>query len=318
MPFFIDRLKSRGQVITDLYKVRKPELPTHGAAVVVFVVFFVNSLLPVLTRILKRLELWDYEFNGINEIDIAILLVISIFGLFGIFDDLINLGWWSKIFFPVFFSFPLIVVFPLDFLLIPGYDEFELSREIAFGIEYSDIFKVFVVPVYIMVVSNLINMHSGFNGLQCGLSAILLFTVITKCILDANNSNILIPTTFLGGIVSFWFYNKYPSRIFEGNIGPLVFGACIGTLIVIKGLFIFGIFILLPHIVDFVMFMYLKVNGKPFIKFGELRKDGTLKVPNPFKMKFLLPYYFRLSEKEVVHYLYGITILFCFTGLIIF
>jgi hypothetical protein len=35
--------------------------------------------------------------------------------------------------------------------------------------EYSDIFKVFVVPVYIMVVSNLINMHSGFNGLQCGL-----------------------------------------------------------------------------------------------------------------------------------------------------
>ena len=50
--------------------------------------------------------------------------------------------------------------------------------------------------------------------------------------------------------------------------------------------------ILLPHIADFVMFMYLKMNGKPFVKFGELRKDGTLKVPNPIKMKFLLPYYF--------------------------
>ena len=136
--------------------------------------------------------------------------------------------------------------------------------------------------------------------------------------MDTNNSNILIPTTFLGGIVSFWFFNKYPSKIFEGNIGPLVFGACIGTLLVIKGLFIFGIFILLPHVADFVMFMYLKANRKPFIKFGELRKDGTLKVPNPFKMKFLLPYYFRLSEKEVVHYLYGITTFFCVTGLVIF
>ena len=75
----------------------------------------------------------------------------------------------------------------------------------------------------------------------------------------------------LGGIVSFWFYNKYPARIFEGNTGPLVFGACIGTLIVIKDLFIFGIFILLPHIADFLFFIYLKLSGRPFIKFGELR-----------------------------------------------
>ena len=43
-----------------------------------------------------------------------------------------------------------------------------------------------------------------------------------------------------------------------------------------------------------------------------------IQAPNPFKMKFLFPYYFSLTEKQVVNYLHILTISFCITGLFIF
>ena len=318
MPIMINKLKSRGHVIVDMYKFEKPELPTHGGIVVVFTVFFVSSLMPLFNRILQRLQILDYGTYSINEVDIAILLVISIFGIFGILDDLLHISWGPKVLLPICFSFPLMIVFSPQSIILPFYGEFDLSRLLFFGIDYSDLFKVLIAPIYVMVVANLINMHSGFNGLQSGLSSILLATVVIKSIIEGDTNNLSIPIIFLGGMTAFWFYNKYPAQIFEGNIGPLVVGASIGTLIVTKGLFVFGIFILLPHITDFLMLMYYRLNSKPFVKFGELRDDGTIRAPNPFKMKFLLPFYFNLSEKQTVIILYCITIFFCIGGLLLF
>ena len=172
-----------------------------------------------------------------------------------------------------------------------------------------------------MVVANLINMHSGFNGLQSGLSCIIITTVVIKSLIDGNNNNLIIAVVFLGGMLAFLYYNKYPSKIIEGNIGPLVFGACIGTLIIIKSLYFFGVFILLPHIADFLLWLYeLIIIKKEFrkVKFGSLREDGTIEAPTPFKMKFLFPYYFRLKENQVVWILHSLTGVFCVLGLIIF
>ena len=39
------------------------------------------------------------------------------------------------------------------------------------------------------------------------------------------------------------------------NIGSLSFGAIIGTLIVVKELYFFGIIIFFPHIIDFLLFL---------------------------------------------------------------
>jgi hypothetical protein len=49
-------------------------------------------------------------------------------------------------------------------------------------------------------------------------------------------------------------------------------------------------------------------------KFGKLRKDGTLEVPNRLTLKWILPYYFRMTEKQVVLAMYALTALFCIIG----
>jgi len=161
-------------------------------------------------------------------------------------------------------------------------------------------------------------MHSGYNGLQTGLSSILLSAILIKCSLDSNNDNLLMPYIFLGGMAALWYYNKYPASIFEGNIGSLSMGSIIGVTLVLKDFFFFGIFILIPHIIDFFMLLYLKYKGFPFVKFGMIDEEGILVVPNPVKMKFLFPYYNRMTEPQAVNYLYMVTVVFCTTGLLVF
>ena len=91
MPSFILKIKSSGHLITDRYKPEKPELPTHGAVLVLFVMLFVCSITPVLFGVLRDIGITD-DSALISEIDFAILFVILAYGLFGFIDELININ----------------------------------------------------------------------------------------------------------------------------------------------------------------------------------------------------------------------------------
>jgi len=318
LPYSAKQLSSRGHLIPDKYKESKTEIPTHGAAIVVFTSFLVCSTFPIFVGLINRFFSSKIPLESFNELDLVFLLIILIFGFFGLVDELIDVGWWTKIILPLFFSFPLIIFVDISELSVPVFGLINMDNEIFFDIKAYELFRIIIIPIYVMVVSNLVNMHSGFNGLQTGLSSILLFTLILKCILMESSDNLLLPSIILGGLIALWWYNKYPARIFEGNIGSLVFGSCIGTLIVLKELYFFGIFILLPHILDFILLVYAYNFGPGFVKFGSLRKDKTIFSPNPYKVKFILPYFFRLKEWTIVKYLYLLTSFFCVLGLIIF
>tara|TARA_B100001250_G_scaffold403414_1_gene417926 strand:- start:990 stop:2000 length:1011 start_codon:yes stop_codon:yes gene_type:complete len=317
VPYAIKKLSYSGKTVTDIYKRGNPEIPTNGAIVVFFTVIVICASWPLLNRIFNR-TLAPNELILLDSIDMTILLVISLFAIFGIIDDLLDLSWSSKLFIPLLFSFPVFTIYNPVVISIPLFGDYDMSSQFASGLSISDIFKLLVIPTYIMVVPNLINMHSGFNGLQTGLSSILLATIIIKCTLDDVYDNLLVPCIFLGGIVAFWYYNKYPASIFEGNIGSLSIGSIIGITLVLKSYFFFGVFILLPHIIDFLMLLYLKFKNLPFIKFGRIDEDGILVVPNPVKMKFLFPYYYKMTEQQAVFSLYFVTTLFCVGGLILF
>ena len=259
VPRYIVKAYASNLLVIDRYKKNEPEIPTQGAIVVIFVSFITIFFYPVLIRIINLFSK-EVEYYDLNPLDLSILVVLLIFSLYGIIDDMIEISWWPKIILPLCFTFPLMINFTPVTLEIPFYGSIMLSeiylvRSYTGEINLVDVFKILIIPIYVMVVSNLVNMHSGFNGLQSGLSLILLSTLIIKCILDNSVDNLIIFSSILGGILGFLYYNKYPSKIIEGNIGPLVFGACIGTLIIIKSLYFFGVFILLPHIADFLLWL---------------------------------------------------------------
>lgn len=54
----------------------------------------------------------------------------------------------------------------------------------AFGI----LMRSPIVPIYVLVTANLVNMHSGFNGFASGLSAIIMAFLLLKFIIEGYNS----------------------------------------------------------------------------------------------------------------------------------
>ena len=329
LPHSIRKLKESNYLARDMYKKVKIFIPTNAGIIVLFTSFLAISITPLFSRLFLRIIDLDIVSTDFSIESISLLLVVSIFSIYGLVDDLVDIGRIPKFVLPLFFSYPLIAVVSPNELWIPFSGHFDLNQNFGWWITYNDLFRVFVIPIYIMVVANLVNMHSGYNGLQSGLSIILLLTITVKTYLDGNFSLIFPIGAFLGGMIAFWRFNRFPARVFEGNIGSLLFGSLIGCVIVIQEYWWFGFFILLPHTFNFILWIYwlvmMRADPSNYLettglhqKFGSIRGDGTLNVPNYLTLKWMPNYFFSLNEYQSVLTMYSITLMFCFLGLIIY
>ena len=292
-PKLIRKAEEKNYVVRDMYKKDKPYIPTMGGLAIlagVMVSLIVAQFLAPDTEIARTLLIFYF--------------IVVIFAMFGLADDLFDVGRKLKIFLPFFLALP-IAQLNLDTNISL------LFTEIEIGILYSFI----IAPVYVMVVANLINMHSGYNGLSCGLSYILLVFIAVKVYMDSGLENLFYILPIIGATLAFLYHNTYPASMFEGNIGALMHGSAIGGFIILNNIEIFGIIILIPHITNFLMYIVWKIKKLGELKFGEVRDDGTIKVPNPWTLKWTLPYYFRLTEHQSMWIMYILTTIFGVIGL---
>ena len=297
MPHVIKKFTEKSILTKDMYKINKPDVPTNGGLIIVIV-----SLVS-----LSIISLFYYKY--IQNINYAIMIVIVIFAFFGILDDIINIGRPAK----------LILLYYCSFFLIPFINVSQISFPGLGSIEMGVLYLQIITPLYIPVTANLVNMHSGFNGLAPGLSVIILLTLLIKTLVSGNIQEILFVVCIAGAVTAYYWFERYPSRIFWGNIGALAVGAAIGIVIVVEGFIVSGFVMLIPHIVNFLLYVYWRLNTDkfPLEKFGREREDGTLEVPNPLTLKWILPYYYKMNEKQVTLAMFGLTAVFCTIGFFI-
>lgn len=311
LPSVIRRLVRRGVVAVDKYKKDLREIPTRGGIVIIGVIFLIFGIVSLLAHLPGPISV-PIHLTGA---DWAILIVAGLFAAFGLVDDFLDVGRPVKIFILFFFSYRLIFEITSTMVLLPfvGYMDF--------GVLY----LFLIIPIYVLVTANLANMHSGFNGLASGLSGIVIAFLLLKMILEGSYDCVFILSCLLGAISGFLWYNFYPAKILWGNIGALSIGAAIGAIIVVSGFLISGFVMLIPHTVNFLMYAYWRLMHRLHphewrwrtVKFGEVLADGTLKVPNNLTLKWVLPYYYRMTEKQAVLVMYALTILFCVAALFI-
>jgi UDP-N-acetylglucosamine--dolichyl-phosphate N-acetylglucosaminephosphotransferase len=293
MPYIIRKLTKKGLVVKDYYKRGNKMVPTGGGLVIMLAVLFsisINSMF--------------YKFEAMNFVE---LNVIMLFGLFGILDDMIDIGRPAKLVLMYYCSYPLMQYATHTHVLFP------YLGSIDFGISYSQL----IVPTFVLVSANLVNMHSGYNGMSSGLSVIVLVSLIIKSLMAGDINNITAIIAVAGATFGFYLFERYPSRIFWGNIGSLTVGATIGVLIVMQGYIVSGFIMLIPHTINFLMYVYWRARKYPQVKFGKVRNDGTLEVPNNLTLKWVLPYYRRVTEQQATYAMYAVTAVFCIIGILI-
>jgi UDP-GlcNAc:undecaprenyl-phosphate GlcNAc-1-phosphate transferase len=84
--------------------------------------------------------------------------------------------------------------------------------------------------LWIVGVTNAINLIDGLDGLSAGVSAIATATMLVLALMMGNVSVALLSTILLGSIIGFLFYNFHPAKIFMGDSGALFLGFSLATL----------------------------------------------------------------------------------------
>ena len=321
IPFCIEYLHASENLVIDRYKNPKTLVPNQGGLILWLITLVVFLILMIWVFLLNNL-FSDIDVSvGKIETNITIMVVISLFAFFGYVDDKIDLNHWIKAILPFLFAYPLLAVITPKNLNLPifGNVDFDSYIEIAFigRIELYTISRLIIMPIFVIIIANVVNMHSGFNGLQSGCSLIIFVSILIKSVLDGRTDTLLAPAIVFGSLIAFFYFNRFPSKIIEGNVGSFFIGATIGSILVIQGYLVFGIIIFIPHIVDFFIFLYGLFRNKTFVKYGFTRVDGTIIAPDPYKLKFLLPYHYKMDEKTTVNILHGLTLIFCIIGLVV-
>ncbi len=273
-----------GLLGSDRYKPGQPELPTAGGVVVLTGFLVAAATMLVL--------------GELSATEGAIVVTVLLFGLFGLADDLRQNGFPQriKVLLPLLLGLPVALSIPTD--SIPGW----LDRA-PFAL------VVVLACLYLTATANLHNMHAGYNGLSCGLAALLLAGLTARMVLDGQTQRLPLTAALLGATLALLWSNRYPARILEGDVGTYLWGAAVGSFLLIEGWPLLGLVMLAPHILDLLLWAWARFKGLPFVKFGKLDDDGTIIAPYPYKLKFAIVHGRRLSESQAVLALWGLSAL---------
>lgn len=232
-PPLITRMKSAGVSGTDVHKVDKPEISEMGG----FAIYagFATSLILA-------------AFLGISlELILISLLVVTVSAIIGALDDVMHLGAKEKPLLGYFAGIPLILAAGSDpYLVVP------LLGTLWLGLAW-----IPIVPFAVTAGANAVNTFAGFNGMEIGCGAIVTFClIIVGGVLLSPTGDIaglLILAALLGALVGFFPHNRYPARIFTGDIGTLCIGSAIAVGAIALKIEVFAVIAALPYIVNYAM-----------------------------------------------------------------
>jgi len=254
---------NRGVWGFDLHKEGEIKVPELGGVAVFFATLVVLSY---------------HYFIGAGELLFPILALIVI-GTLGIIDHYTRLTAVQKI-----TSFYIVGVF------------------LAWGLGHRGAAAYLVIGFLFMAAVNFTNMLAGFNGLEIGTGAIASIGIALTAYLAGEIHSFIIASTMAGALLAFLYYNKFPASVFPGDVGTLIIGAALFSSILLGRLYIPGIIVFTPYIIDAgLKFSSVGVMTRESQKPTEVR-DGKLYIPKDTNLS-LARLFLRqraMSEREVV------------------
>jgi len=269
-PWFIKITRERGWLGKDMNKSDKREVSELGGIPVY--IGFVTSIMFALV-IYYLFCFYQYSFIDITKL-VLIFITISLMMFIGFMDDI--LGWKKGIsqlqhfIYPLIFSIPMVIfaiIYHLNSIYIPGFGVLQL------GLIYAWI----LIPIAIDATTNSFNLLAGFNGLEAGISVIIFTTIAIISFVRGEITLLIILAAWIGALLGFLEFNKYPSKIFPGDIITLVSGVLAGISAIVLKLEFLIAFLILLYIIEFIIKASYRFKTECF---GIPNKNGLLRA-NP-------------------------------------
>ena len=208
--------------LPDSRKVHKLPIPRLGGVVFIPVIIIViSALLVILIRIGYDMEaLW--KGTNVQHFLAYIAGSLMLYAV-GLYDDIHGVSYRVKF---------IVQIISASLLCISG----------LWIADFSHVFMIDEVPfwigmpisiLFVVYVTNAMNLIDGIDGLASGLSAIALTVIAALYIIDLDTIWAMLAVAFLGVVVAFYYYNVFQkkNKIFMGDAGSLTLGYTLSFLI---------------------------------------------------------------------------------------
>ena len=215
LPPWIRKVKKIGLVWEDMNKPGHPKnVAGSGGLIVIFgFVCGVLAYIAIKTFVLE---------TDVTTVEIfALLATVLIAGMVGFVDDI--LGWIRggltakfRIFLLLFASIPLVVI--------------NAGESIVMGTEIGLFYPLLLIPLGIIGASATFNFIAGYNGLEASQGIIILSALALVAFFTGNSWISLISLIMVACLFAFYVFNKYPAKIFPGDVLTYSVGALIAII----------------------------------------------------------------------------------------
>lgn len=150
----------------------------------------------------------------------------------GAVDDIVSLNAWFKLALQTLAAVVAVLHgVVIEVLMNPNV--FSDTQHLFLGV-----LSIPVTIIWIVGITNSVNLIDGLDGLACGVSAISSVTMLVTALLVAEGNVAVILAALAGACLGFIPYNFNPAKIFMGDTGALLLGYVLATMSVV-GMFKF-------------------------------------------------------------------------------
>ena len=107
-----------------------------------------------------------------------------------------------------------------------------------------------LIPIAIAITSNGINMMDIMNGSMPGTVAIIAAAATAILIISGDLQTASLAAGLLAAMLAFYYFNRFPSRVFGGDTGSLAVGAALGALAILGRIETVMVVAMIPHIMN--------------------------------------------------------------------
>lgn len=153
----------------------------------------------------------------------GILLGAVVIVACGAIDDVVSLRAWTKL---------LIQIAAAVIAVFHGVVIEVLRNPVVFGEDGALILGALSIPVtilWIVGITNSVNLIDGLDGLAVGVSTISSMTMFVVALLVSEGNIAVILAALMGACIGFMPYNLNPAKIFMGDTGALMLGYVLST-----------------------------------------------------------------------------------------
>lgn len=280
-PKVIKLLIAKRSVVQDYHKPERPNIPRPAGPILIIGIAVAEIILYLLTRNIQVL---------------AILLTTIIAFIVGLIDDKKVMPGWYK---------PVALIPAAIPLIVLGAHGTHLN--LIFGDPSIPLLYIPLILIIIPVAGNTINSIDVLNGVASEAVIVAMIPLLVSIAVFGNNVVFIAGLPLLFGMIAFYRYHKFPSKIFPGDSGTLLIGAMYGALAIAGRSEIIGVIALLPSVMNSFLFLdsvkkiveHRQIKSRPTVLMEDFKLMASKEKNAPTTLLRLILADGPLSEKEI-------------------